>query len=338
MRVVVLPPNQQLVAEGKFPIVGERLAGPGPETWTLTVDGLVRDPSTWTLAELRALPQTAQTVDIHCVTRWSKLDASFAGVTLASLLDACGVLPQARFVSFAARSAREHSTSLPLADALRLGVLVATSFEGKPLPAEHGGPLRTIVPHRYFYKSVKWVQRIELLAEDRLGFWEAEAGYHNNADPWREERYLAPELDRRTVRRVLQARDFAGLDLRSLDAHLRDLTGLNARGATLRDADFQRAVLVGADFTGANLTNAHLQGADLRGAIFTGADLDGAQFEGADLRGADFTGAVSSFATTFVSATEGGARIDATTRIDPAAVEGLLPEQQSYLRRQLSWS
>src|SRR5262245_54748578 len=122
-----LPPNQQLAAPGRFPLVGERAAGPGPDTWTVEVDGAVRRPRTWPLDAPRTLPQTEFTSAIHCVTRWSKLGARFAGVSLAVLLGECDPMPQARFVSFVARSPRQHSTSLTVADALDLGTLVATS-------------------------------------------------------------------------------------------------------------------------------------------------------------------------------------------------------------------
>src|SRR5205085_4547294 len=140
-----------------------------------------------------------------------------------------------------ARSERGHSTSLPLADALALDTLVALTHEGAPLEPIHGGPVRTVVPERYFYKSVKWLERIELLAEDRLGYWEAEAGYHNNADPWLEQRYMAPNLDRLLVSSLLAARDFSNLDLRSIHAAGMDLRGLNARNSLLRDANLRGA-------------------------------------------------------------------------------------------------
>ena len=338
---VGLPPNQQLVAPGKWPLVGEKTAGPGPDEWRVSVTGLVREPLAWTVEELAKWPQVTRIVDIHCVTRWSKLGTQFGGVSLARLLERCSPLPEAQFVSFVARSERGHSTSLRLEDALQLESLIALPHEGEDLKAQHGGPVRVVVPGRYFYKSLKWLARIELLAEDRLGYWEAETGYHNHADPWREERYLAPSLDRRTVQVLLETRDFSGRDLRSLDAAGRELDGLNAQNALLRDADFRNARLARANFRKANLSNAHLEGADLRGADFTGADVEGANFRGADLRGVDFTSA-SLFGCTFCpepmeeSSNEpsfGPALLDAATHMDDAAIEALTPTQQAFVRR-----
>jgi hypothetical protein len=267
--------------------------------------------------------QVERVVDIHCVTRWSKLGARFGGVELRALIEACGPLPEARFLSFVARSERNHSTSLPLADALNLGALVALTYEGSPIEEAHGGPVRVVTPGRYFYKSLKWLERIEVLAEDRLGFWEAEAGYHNGADPWREQRYIVRDIDPRILRAALESRDFRGRDFLGLDARGRDLSGLNATGALLRNADFCGAKLNTARFDSANLSNAHLEGADLREASFWGTDLEGADFSGADLRGADLAGA-SLFGATFTDAV-----VDATTRVDPDSLESLAPEQRA---------
>jgi DMSO/TMAO reductase YedYZ molybdopterin-dependent catalytic subunit len=332
-----LPPHQQLAAPGKWPVVGEREPRRSDEPWRVAVAGLVARPRSWTLDELRALPAVERVLDVHCVTRWSMLGARFGGVLLRQLLDLCQPLHEARFVSFVARSARNHSTSLPLADALRLETLVVLTYDGKPLEAVHGGPVRTVVPGRYLYKGVKWLERIELLAEDRLGFWEATAGYHNGADPWLEQRFIAPDLDRRTVRELLARRDFSGLDLRGLDARGLDLAGLVARSALLRDAHFERANLENAFFDGTNLSLAHLEGARLRGASFRPADLEGVNFRGADLRGADFAGA-SLFGATFCPEPDdhdgwGPAVLDHGTRIDPAAIDMLTPNQQAFVRR-----
>jgi hypothetical protein len=289
------------------------------------------------LADLVRLPQTTLRTDIHCVTRWSKLDVSFHGVLLRELVDRARVQPAARFASFVARSARNHSSSLLLEDALRLGSLVAWQVDGQPLPDEHGGPIRLVVPGRYFYKSVKWLERIEMLAENRLGFWEGSAGYHDGADPWREERYMAPNLDRRRARQLIESRDFLGQDLRSIDCRGRDLSGLNAAGALLRDADFSDALLAGADFSRANLSNAKFARADLRKAKFVQADVEGAEFSGASLAGADFSGG-SWFGTTFcqIGASgefEQGATFDRATRFDAAALDQLTEPQRAYVER-----
>ncbi len=263
--------------------------------------------------------------------------ARFSGVPLAELLRGAEVDSTARFISFVARSERAHSTSLPLADALGLGTVVALNFEGTPLAAEHGGPVRTIVPGRYFYKSLKWLERIELLTEDRLGYWEAQAGYHNTADPWLEERYIAPSLTKQQAQALIAARDFSGRDLLSINAAGHDLSGLVARNAVLRNADFRRSNLRRACFDGANLTNSHLESADLREATFRGADLEGANFAGADLRGADLS-AASLFGTTFVEERDGeplpetAARFDAATRLALEQIEALTPVQGAFVR------
>lgn len=329
-----LPPGQQLVAAGKWPLVGERVPSNWSHPWRLEIAGAVLAPASWTLDELRRLPATTQEVDIHCVTRWSKLGVVFTGTLLATLLEACQPAQEARFVSFVAHSPRHHSSSLPLDEALAAGTLLAWECEGSLLPEVHGGPLRGVVPGRYFYKSVKWLARIELLASDRLGFWETTAGYHNQADPWRELRYMAPALDRRTLAPLLASRNFSGHDLRSLDARGCDLCGLRAAEALLRDADFRGARLAGAVFARANLSNAHFEGADLRHASLTGADAEGANFTGADLRDADFTATLLTAATFVAEDSSGrGALINPQTRFDPSALDALTPLQQAYVRQ-----
>jgi len=332
-----LPPNQQLAAADRWPLVGERQADPARlnEPWQVCVSGLVEQPQCWTLEQLQALPQTERVIDIHCVTRWSKPGARFTGVPLNALLEACVPMPDAKYLSFVARSSRAHSTSLPLEDAWQLDVLVALTYEGAPLPPEHGGPLRTVVPERYFYKSLKWLEAIEVLAEERLGYWEKEAGYHNVADPWREQRYIVPDLDSTAYRRLLQGRNFSGQDLLGLDAQGRDLSGLKAAEAKLRDAHFEHANLKNACFDRANLSNAHLDHANLQSASFLGADCEGADFRGADLSRADFSDA-SLFGATFTpetpeDANQHSARIDAGTRIDARALEQLTPLQQAFV-------
>jgi hypothetical protein len=334
--MIELPPNQQLAAPGKWPLVGEKEPRQDTAPWTVTVSGLVSQPITLSLEQLNTLPQVERHVDIHCVTRWSRLGTCFGGILLSDLLALAGPLPDARFISFIARSERNHSTSLALTDALNLETLVVLRYQGEPLPTLHGGPVRTVVPNRYFYKSLKWLERIELLAEDRLGYWESDAGYHNNAEPWLEERYIAPNIARQVLEKALRQQNFDGLDLRGFQGRLRVLPGLSARATKLRDAHFESAELPGADFTAANLSNAHLEGAHLRNARFVAADVEGADFSGADLTGADFSGA-SLFGATFCKgqAEDGtflnGAKIDATTRFSPEQCEALAPLQQDYL-------
>jgi DMSO/TMAO reductase YedYZ molybdopterin-dependent catalytic subunit len=337
-----LPPNQQLAAPGKWPVVGEKAPRQDDAPWTVSATGLVAQPHVWTLDELQALPQETHLIDIHCVTRWSKPQVAFTGVPLRVLLEQVSPLPTAQFVSFVARSERGHSTSLPLVDALLLDTMIAFAADGKPLEEIHGAPVRTVVPGRYFYKSLKWLETLELLAEDRLGYWESEAGYHNVADPWREERYIAPNLDRNALRLALTARNFRGQDFRSVSAAGFDLAGLNAERALLRDADFRRANLARSNFTGANLSNAHLQLADLRDAVLRDADLEGADFRGADLRGADLRGA-SLFGATFCPEPPNAeafspAILDRTTQILPDALGKLTPHQQDFVRQAIAGS
>jgi hypothetical protein len=334
-----LPPGQQVAAPGKWPAIGEFRPGPGG-AWQVSIAGEVERPCQFILDELQAMPQTRQLVDIHCVTRWSKLAVEFAGVPLQALLAEAQPTGAARYVSFIARSQRGHSTSLPLEDAVGLGALIALEADGRPLDEVHGGPIRVIVPGRYFYKSLKWLERIELLAADRLGYWEAVAGYHNTADPWQEQRYMAPGLTRQQMHAALASRNFSARDLRSLDARDHDLTGLQARESLLRDADFRGARLASACFDQANLSNAHLARADLRGASFVSADVEGADFSGADLRGANFSGA-SFVGVTFFDESSGerlAAVIDRSTLIDPAAIEQLAPPQAAFVNEMLERS
>ena len=180
-----LPPNQQ--ATRRWPVVGEREPEPfDPATWRLEVGGLVARPLSIPYAELAAMPRVARAGTIHCVTRWSRPGTAFEGVPVEALLAPAEPEAGARFVRFA--SGRGHDTTLPLA-ACAGDVLVALSSGGSPIPPEHGGPVRTVLFRRYFYKSVKWLRAVELLAEDRPGFWERTSGYHDGADPWKEQRF-----------------------------------------------------------------------------------------------------------------------------------------------------
>ncbi len=329
-----------MVASGKWPIIGERKPAESSQPWCLEIVGNVAQPLRLTVAQLHALPQTERTLDIHCVTRWSMLDVPVKGVLLAELLDQATVQNDARFVSFESRSERSHSTSLPLHVALDLKTIIALEMFGQPIGNEHGGPIRNIVPGRYFYKSVKWLTKLEVLPQDKLGYWEAETGYHNNADPWKQERYMVPQLDRRTVIRLLESRDFSGHDLRSIDASDRNLDGLKARQALLRDANFSKASLIEADFSGANLSNAHFAFANLTRTKFVDTDLEGADLSGADLSGADLTGC-SLIGASFCAVEENGqivngARFDAETSLAIENLAPLTPAQLGYVRAQLA--
>lgn len=334
-----IPPNQQLVRADRWPLVGEMSPRIDEAPWRISVIGAVESPISWSLSELIAWGLESRTIDIHCVTRWSKLDVCFEGLPLATVLARASLQPEARFAIFRSRSERNHFTSLPLEWVRRCDALVAFRAEHRPLTTDHGGPVRLVVPGRYFYKSLKWLECIELAPVDQLGYWESEAGYHNEADPWQEQRYMAPALTRRQAAQWISARDFSGRDLRSISAAGRDLTGLNARGALLRDADFRHALLDQADFRQANLSNAHFDFADLRGADFEGADLEGASFLGADLRHARLR-MVSLVGTSFgtVNSENKGvntARMDSTTQFDLQRLNDLTDEQRAMVESSL---
>ena len=185
-----VPPGQFL--SNKFPVL---TYGSTPKvnlaTWTIRVFGLVEHEVELTWEQFKALPWTTVTADFHCVTQWSSLDNTWEGATLSSLVSPAGVQPQARFVM--AHCFGGYTTNLPLDLALDEGLL-AHKQNGQELGEGHGWPLRLIIPSRYGWKSAKWVNGIEFMAEDAPGFWE-QRGYNNNADPWKEERFW-PELTR----------------------------------------------------------------------------------------------------------------------------------------------
>ncbi|MDR3415701.1 MAG: molybdopterin-dependent oxidoreductase [Nevskia sp.] len=330
-----LPPGQASTA--KFPLVGEAEPAPGLDEagWRLQVGGLVSRPLELDLTQLLALPQQERSIDIHCVTGWSRRDVTMRGVPLATLLEGAGVSPQACFVRFVAHSLRGHDTSLPLPLALADTWLVHW-MDGAPLPREHGGPVRTVTPGRYFYKSLKWLARIELLAADAPGYWERESAYHNEADPWREQRFdQARVATAGETRRLREAEDFAPFRGRVL---LKARLGgwrprsLDLKGLQLKYCSFRGAVLAGADLRGANLSLGNFEGADLRGCDFGGADLEGASFAGADLRGASLVDTALS-ATRFFRDFGGGQRLAAKVeglRLERA--RGLLEDQAEFLR------
>lgn len=180
-----LPPGQRLVRDwpvldlGIQPLVHER-------DFRLAVDGLVANPVAWDWDALTSLPQDDDVSDIHCVTAWSRYDNRWTGVRASVLLDLVRPLPEARHVVF--HSHDGYTTNVTLGMFQAPDVMLAHSWEGQRLTREHGGPLRIVMPQYYFWKSAKWLKRIEFRAEDEPGFWETR-GYHNTGDPWREERY-----------------------------------------------------------------------------------------------------------------------------------------------------
>jgi len=181
-----LPPGQY-DARQEFPVLTAEVTPTlDPAAWTMSVDGLVGSAKTWTWDELHRMPGSQYQGDIHCVTTWSKLDTAFGGVSVDVLLDAASPLPQATHVL--ATSSTGYTTNLPLEHVTGGRAWIVWTHEGKPLPREHGGPARLLVPHLYFWKSAKWVTRITLLDHDEQGFWERN-GYHDLGDPWLEQRY-----------------------------------------------------------------------------------------------------------------------------------------------------
>ena len=180
-----LPPGQYYTE--RYPVlhVGD-VPKVDPAQWTLRVFGLVDAERTFGWDELHALPVTDVTVDIHCVTKWSKFDMRWQGVRVRDVLDAVGVQPGATHVVQHAEYG--YTTNTPLAEVLADEALLAWQVDGEPLPTEHGGPLRMVIPRLYFWKSAKWLRGLELLDHDQPGFWE-QNGYHNVGDPWREQRY-----------------------------------------------------------------------------------------------------------------------------------------------------
>jgi DMSO/TMAO reductase YedYZ molybdopterin-dependent catalytic subunit len=186
VRAAWLPPGQYDVGDSWPVLTAEVTPDLKTAEWTFAVEGLVERPQRWTWDEFRALQHSEYHGDIHCVTTWSKHDVTFGGVSVDALLDAAGVKPNATHIVAFCHTG--YTTNLPLADVRDGKAWVAFEYAGAPLPKEHGGPARLLVPHLYFWKSAKWVAGLRLLDHDEPGFWE-QYGYHNHGDPWREERY-----------------------------------------------------------------------------------------------------------------------------------------------------
>ena len=179
-----LPPGQYLLK--RIRPMGGVEGDPSPSAWRLQVHGEVDQPFTIDFAELLKMPQTDFAADVHCVTKWTVLDAKWTGVKIADLAARAKVRAGARHVIFEATAG--YSSNVPLREALGANCLIAHKYEGSPLARAHGAPARALVPDLYFWKSAKWITGIRFVATDRPGYWETR-GYHNHADPWKEERY-----------------------------------------------------------------------------------------------------------------------------------------------------
>jgi DMSO/TMAO reductase YedYZ molybdopterin-dependent catalytic subunit len=182
-----LPPGQYETRD--FPVLS---AGPTPRTplakWDFTIKGVDGQMLRWTWDQLRALPHETPKVDIHCVTKWSKFDTNWEGISVDTLLSAArdgGVHDAPYAMAF---SDGGYTTNLPVADMTGGKAWVVFGYDGTPLPPEHGGPARLLVPHLYFWKSAKWLRGLQLMPDNQPGFWE-QLGYHDRGDPWREQRY-----------------------------------------------------------------------------------------------------------------------------------------------------
>lgn len=180
-----LPPGQHLVRNWPVLDLGQT-PNIARENWRLDITGMVDNPTTWTWHDYTSAPQSEKTNDIHCVTSWSRYDNHWMGVTTHDLMDAVQPKPEVTHVLLTSNDG--YTTNMTLQDFSSPEAMLVHSWEGEPLPLEHGGPVRLVVPHLYFWKSAKWLRKIEFAGHDHPGFWEVR-GYHNHADPWLEERY-----------------------------------------------------------------------------------------------------------------------------------------------------
>lgn len=184
-----IPPGQYLTRD--FPVL---TAGPTPRiplsSWTFSLDGLVVLPQKFTWEQFNALPIQSFTKDIHCVTKWSKLDTHWEGINIDTLLEQVTLKPEARYVM--AYSYGDYTTNIPLADLINGKAFIGLRYEGSPLAPEHGGPARLVVPHLYFWKSAKWIKGLRFMETNEPGFWE-HGGYSMYGDPLKEQRYSSDD-------------------------------------------------------------------------------------------------------------------------------------------------
>ncbi len=201
-----VPPGQSLTA--KWPVLTYGLTPRfDPKTWAFRCFGLVEEEVSWTWEEFLTLPQTGVQCDIHCVTRWSRLDNRFEGVHVREIMKRVRLKPEAKFVLLHADP--DYTTNLALEELVDDDVVLALRHDGAPLTPEHGGPLRLVVPKLYFWKSAKWLRGFEFLDVNPPGFWEVN-GYHMHADPWKEERYSDQETNAMQKMRAEAARKLRG--------------------------------------------------------------------------------------------------------------------------------
>ena len=180
-----LPPGQHLVKDWPVLDLGLR-PDTTPESFRLRIDGAVDLPALWDFPQMMAQKQTEAVSDIHCVTTWSRYDNHWSGIATPDLIEAVRPKSGATFVVLTSDDG--YTTNLALADFAAPGAMLVHAWEGRPLASQHGGPVRLVVPHLYFWKSAKWLKRVEFQTKDAPGFWEVR-GYHNRGDPWKEERY-----------------------------------------------------------------------------------------------------------------------------------------------------
>ncbi len=180
-----LPPGQHLTKDWPVLDLGQTPNVP-LHHWRLDVTGAVDHPASWDWQQFLKLPQSKETTDIHCVTTWSRYDNDWKGVLTHDLLDAVMPKPEASFVTLTSYDG--YTTNVPIDDFAAPNAMLVHTWQGKPLTREHGGPLRLVIPHLYFWKSAKWIQKIDFMIADKPGFWEVN-GYHNRGDPWAEQRY-----------------------------------------------------------------------------------------------------------------------------------------------------
>lgn len=332
-----LPPGQGLIRRAEnWPVLGETAPRPDDAPWVIRVTGAVAKPLAIPLSDLMARPRTEITTDIHCVTRWSKFDRGFSGYPLMDLIAEAEPHTDAGFVRFIARTERAHDTSLTMNLCRDLQPLITFEAEGEPLEEIHGGPVRIVTPGRYFYKSVKWLEEIELRTDNKLGYWEAGPGYHDNADPWEEERFTTGNIPPDLRARMIERKSLGKRDLLGVDFSGEALGGLDATETTIRNCRFMKSGLRSANFTGAMVSGGKFDGADMVDADFRGTNCNGTSFNGADLRSVDFTDAAMFGATFCDSDGSNGAIVDAQTLISAEQIASLTDVNREYLIKALN--